>query len=191
MSLPTTLHVETERLLVRPVAESDLDDLQQVNGDDAVTRFLPYASWRSADDATAWLARMRGIEQNGSGLQLVVAERATGSNGGGRAIGTCLLFRYDAGSARVELGYALAHARWGRGVMREALGALIRHLFDAAGLRRLEAEVHPLNAASCHLLEGLGFVAEGLLRERWVGKTGAYDTRLYGLLARDHAAPSA
>jgi [ribosomal protein S5]-alanine N-acetyltransferase len=186
MPLQTPIHVESERLVVRPVAESDLADLLLVNGDDEVTRFLPYESWRSADDGRAWWARMKKIEDAGSGVQLVVVEKASG-----RAIGSCLLFRLEPASARAELGYVLGRASWGRGLMHEALAALIAHAFGALGLRRLEAEVNPLNAASCRLLERLGFRNEGLLRQRWVAKGAAYDIRFYGLLRDEWPSPPA
>ena len=66
--------------------------------------------------------------------------------------------------------------------MREALGAVLNCAFGPYGLRRLEAEVDPLNQASSRLLEGLGFTREGQLRKRWVDKGAAHDTIIYGLL---------
>jgi RimJ/RimL family protein N-acetyltransferase len=185
MPFQTPIHLETERLVVRPVAEADLADLLLVNGDDEVTRFLPYESWRSVDDGLAWLARMRKIEESGTGVQRVVIDKASG-----RAIGGCLLFRLEPASARAELGYVLGRRYWGRGLMREALAALIPHAFGTLGLRRLEAEVNPLNAPSCGLLERLGFRNEGLLRQRWAAKGAVYDTRFYGLLREEWSSPA-
>jgi len=74
--------------------------------------------------------------------------------------------------------------------MREALAALVGHAFAELALRRLEAEVNPDNVASCRIVEALGFTHEGTLRERWVGKRGPYDTRLYGLLAAEWTPPN-
>ncbi len=179
------LGAEAGRVVVRPVAEADLADLMAVNGDDEVARFLPYESWRSADDGRAWLARMKKVEDAGTGVQLVVIDKASG-----RAIGSCLLFRLEPASARAELGYVLGRQSWGQGLMHEALVALISHAFGALGLRRLEAEVNPLNAASCRLLERLGFRNEGLLRQRWVAKGAAYDIRFYGLLREEWSPPA-
>jgi [ribosomal protein S5]-alanine N-acetyltransferase len=184
MTFSAPICLESKHLLVRPVAESDLADLLSVNGDDEVTRFLPYESWRSVDDGQAWLARMRKMEDAGTGVQLVIIDRASG-----RAIGSCLLFRLEPASARAELGYVLGRQSWGRGLMHEALAALISHAFGTLGLRRLEAEVNPQNAASCRLLERLGFRNEGLLRQRWVAKGAAYDIRFYGLLRDEWSSP--
>jgi ribosomal-protein-alanine N-acetyltransferase len=172
--------VSSARVALRAVAEPDIDDLLEINGDPEVTRFLPYATWQSREDGLAWLARMQALEATGTGRQLVVARNADG-----KIIGTVLLFRYDAGSARIELGYVLGRAYWGQGLMREALESLCAHAFSAMSIRRLEAEVNPDNEASNALLRRIGFRLEGTLRKRWVGKGAAYDTNFYGFLAEE------
>src|SRR5436305_2778237 len=108
--------LETARLRVRAVRDDDLEDLLAVNGDPEVTRYLPYAPWTGPADAAAWLARMRGIEAQGTAVQLVAERRERA-----RVIGTCLLFRHDEALARAELGYALGREWWGAGWMGEAL----------------------------------------------------------------------
>lgn len=170
--------IESPRLLLRSVEEGDLPALLKINGDDEVTRFLPYPTWQSLADGQAWLARYRALSMTSTVLQFVVIEKASAS-----LIGTCLLFRHEAASARMELGYVLGRAHWGQGLMREALTALISQAFTAYGLRRLEAEVNPDNRASDALLRRLGFTPEGLLRKRWAAKSAVYDVSVYGLLS--------
>jgi len=172
--------VSSARVSVRPVEERDIDDLLEINGDPEVTRFLPYPTWQSRDDGLAWLKRMRALEETGVCRQLVV-ER----NGDGKVIGTVLIFRGDAGSARAELGFVLGRAHWGQGFMREALEAVCAHAFSAMAIRRLEAEVNPANEPSNGLLRRIGFRLEGTLRKRWVGKGIPYDTNFYGFLAEE------
>lgn len=180
----------TERLVVRPVDEADLADLLAVNSDAEVVRFLPYAAWQTPADAQAWLGRMRALEATGSGRQFVLALRGDGRDDDGsrdrergRAIGTLLVFRHDAASARAEIGYVLGRAHWRRGLMREALHAFCAAAFVQAGLRRIEAEVRPDNEASNRLLAALGFTLEGRLRQRWQTRGEAYDVHHWGLLA--------
>jgi RimJ/RimL family protein N-acetyltransferase len=172
--------LETHRLRIRAVADFDLQDLMSVNGDPEVTKFLPYATWASIEDAVAWLNRMKALQTSGSGVQLVVQDK--GSN---LVVGTVLLFKLDDASSRVEIGYVLGRHNWGRGLMKEALSAVIGHCFAVAGLRRIEAEVNPDNIASNKLLLALRFALEGRARKRWVAKGAAYDTNLYGLLASE------
>lgn len=184
MPLPTIAPIHCPRLTVRPVAAADLPELLAVNGDDEVTRFLPYATWRGLDDARAWLARMEALRAAGGAQQLVIERRADG-----RVIGSVLLFKHDEGSARVEIGYVVGRPHWRSGYAREALAGVCGHAFAELGLRRIEAEVNPDNIASHRLLLALGFVHEGRLRQRWVGKGRAYDTNVYGCLAGEWPAP--
>ena len=172
--------IESPRLRIRLVESSDIADLLQVNGDEEVTRFLPYAPWSSIADGEAWLARMNALSAAGTALQFAIIEKASG-----RAIGTLLLFRYDEASARAEIGYVMGRAQWGRGFTHEALGALLESAFGTVGLNRIEANVEPDNVASNKLLLKLGFVLEGRLRENWVTQGKPCDTNVYGLLRRD------
>jgi [ribosomal protein S5]-alanine N-acetyltransferase len=177
MPLRTPVAIQTARLIVRPVAAEDLPELLAVNGDDEVTRFLPYPSWRSLADGQAWFERMSMLGARGESAQYVIVERRSRL-----AIGTCLLFRHEESSARAEVGYVLGRKYWRGGYMTEALAGLVDSAFGALALRRLEAEVDPQNLASRRLLEKSGFTAEGLLRQRWVDKGVAHDTIIYGLL---------
>jgi [ribosomal protein S5]-alanine N-acetyltransferase len=169
--------IESERLVVRLVAKTDLPALLEVNSNEEVTALLPYARWQSMADGEVWLKRMEGIQATGLALQFVVVSKSSGL-----AIGTCLLFRYEGGSARAELGYVLGRPHWGSGLMHEALRALIDCAFASLALRRLEAEVDPRNRPSARLLQRLGFTKEGLLRQRWVTKGEVKDVEMYGLL---------
>jgi ribosomal-protein-alanine N-acetyltransferase len=180
MPLSHITPIHSGRIVVRPVTRSDLRDLLEINGDDEVTRYLPYATWQSPDDGTAWLARMQALGASGTGQQLVIA-----AAGDGKVIGTVLLFKFDEPSARVELGYVLGRAHWRQGLAREALRAVCGHAFGRLGIRRIEAEVNPDNLASNALLQRLGFMHEGRLRQRWVAKGVAYDTHIYGCLAQE------
>jgi RimJ/RimL family protein N-acetyltransferase len=141
------------------------------------------------EDARAWLARMQTNMATGDTLQFVLVERGKEGQGegqDGQAIGSCLLFRYDEGSARAELGYVLGRAHWGSGLMHEALRGVLQFAFTQAGIRRLEAEVNPANVASMRVLQALGFTQEGLARERWLGRDGLpYDIARFGMLQRE------
>jgi RimJ/RimL family protein N-acetyltransferase len=125
-----------------------------------------------------------GRHAAGTALQFVVLDKASG-----QVVGSCLLFQFDEGSARAELGYVLGRESWGTGRMGEALQALVTHAFGRMGLRRLEAEVDPRNGPSLRLLERLGFVREGVLRQRWVNKGVPIDVVSCGLLRDEWPAP--
>ena len=60
------------------------------------------------------------------------------------------------------LGYAIDAAFERRGLMQEALGATIAHMFDAMRLHRIQASYMPENRRSGRLLQKLGFRREGV-----------------------------
>lgn len=182
LSDPSVL--ESERLLLRLVAEHDLPALMEVQGDAAVAEFIPHPPWKSMDDAQTWYQRRRELHDSGSALQFVIVAKVSG-----QAVGTILIFRFDEGSARAEIGYTLARSLWGTGMMREALSLLVGYAFSTMNLRRLEAEVDPRNQSSAGLLLRLGFVKEGLLRERWITKGEATDVEVFGLLRHEWKKP--
>ncbi|MGQ5524107.1 GNAT family N-acetyltransferase [Chitinimonas sp. PSY-7] len=172
--------VLTSRLHLRLVRQEDLPDLLAIHSVDEVNHHLPYVTWESMDDAQVWYDKATTRHEDGSAAQFVVLERDTLC-----VVGSCLLFRFDLGSLRAEVGYVLGKPFWHKGYMREALAGLCDYAFNQLGLRRLEAEVEPQNEASRHLLEHLGFTCEGLLRQRWITKGEVKDTYMYGLLSHE------
>ena len=172
--------IGTARLVVRSVAKQDLPDLMKVNGDERVTKFLPYPAWRTMADARAWLRRMQRFAKTGVSHQFVVIEKASGT-----AVGTALVFAFEESSRQAELGFVLGRQWWRTGYMTEAMAALIDCAFRRMGVRRFIANADAANRASCALLRRLGFTHEGTLRERWLDGKTPRTARVYGLLKRE------
>jgi ribosomal-protein-alanine N-acetyltransferase len=85
----------------------------------------------------------------------------------GILIGTCGYHGWvPTRPAKAEIGFDLAKAYWGMGLMREVLPPVLAFGFEGMGLERIEATVEPENARCIALLEGLGFDVERDLRER-------------------------
>jgi [ribosomal protein S5]-alanine N-acetyltransferase len=88
-------------------------------------------------------------------------------------------------SKRVSIGYVIEPASWRKGFATEAVSAMLDFCFGELGLHRLQAFIHPDNAASLRLIEKLGFRREGLLRDNLrVGEEWRDDV-LYALIATD------
>lgn len=73
---------------------------------------------------------------------------------------------------RAEIGYALQPAHHGKGLMQEALTAVLDYGFHTLQLHSVEANVNPANAASIKILERNGFVQEGYFREAYFMPAG-------------------
>ena len=174
------LTLRTERLRLRPLRAADAPALHAIFSDPHVMRYWSTPPWTGIEQAQAFIERDLQAMRAGDYLRLGL-ERCSDA----QLIGQCTLFDFTQTSRRAEMGYAMNADAWGRGYMHEALCALLEHGFGALQLNRVEADIDPRNAASARSLERLGFVREGLLRERWIVDGEVSDTALYGLLARD------
>ncbi len=96
---------------------------------------------------------------------------------------TLVIANWEHGLA--EIGYALGTLHQRRGIMVSALGTLVGELFRKTSLRRIEARCAVDNYASQRVLERVGFVREGRLRDFFVLRGESVDNYLYSLLASD------
>ncbi len=182
MALPTpTLH--TARLRLRPVTEADADHLFALHSKATVLRYWDSSPWTEPARAERFLATCRQLSEDGTGARLVL-ERACDS----AFLGWCGLARYDAVHRSAALGYVLGEDAWGNGYATEAAGAVLGWAFDTLDLNRVQAETDTRNAASARVLEKLGFVHEGTLREDCVVDGEVSDSHVYGLLRKEWCA---
>lgn len=84
----------------------------------------------------------------------------------GPIIGTCNYTNIVRGPFQAcHLGYQIARAHEGQGLMTEALRATNAFMFDVLRLHRIMANYRPENARSARVLERLGFAREGVARD--------------------------
>jgi ribosomal-protein-alanine N-acetyltransferase len=112
--------------------------------------------------------------------------------GDGRPIGSLGYYKWDRSrSYQAEMGYDLAKEYWGRGIMTEAMKAVIDFGFEKMELNRIEVYIMPRNKRSIKLVERLGFKKEGLLRQRYFDEFGNFaDDFLFSMLRDDWLAVS-
>jgi [ribosomal protein S5]-alanine N-acetyltransferase len=178
MSLPTpTLH--TERLTLRPFTDADADALFALQSNAHVLRYWDSPPWTDPGRAQRFIAGCRQLAEEGTGARLAI-DRATDG-----FIGWCSLGRWNADYRSASLGYCLSDAVWGHGYATEAARALLQWAYDTLDLNRVQAEVDTRNVPSARVLEKLGFVREGTLREDCIVNGDVSDSWVYGLLRRE------
>ena len=168
------------RVSLRRFTESDTAALFATFSHPEVMRYWSRPAMTDIAEAKALIEHILADYETGDNLPLAI-ER----NSDLIFVGHCTLHHLHAASRRAEIGYALARPYWGKGYMHEALQTLLRFAFERLDLNRLEADIDPRNVPSARSLERLGFVKEGLLRERWIVNGEVSDTGFYGLLRRD------
>ena len=167
--------LHTGRFVLRPLTRADAPALYPSFSDPDLMRWWSRGPFASVEELAEWLVPDSGWEE---GRSWAVAESEAG-----RALGR--LSAIDRGDGITELGWLVVRERQGEGIAREALAALITHLFRGERRRRLYADIDPDNTASNRLVESLGFTLEGRLREQWTTHIGRRDSLIWGLLASE------
>jgi RimJ/RimL family protein N-acetyltransferase len=179
MSLPTpTLH--TDRLRLRAFNDADADALFALHSSAHVLRYWDAPPWSERVRAEQFITACRQMAEEGTGARLAVARVSDGA-----FIGWCSLTRWNPDFRSASMGYCLDDAAWGHGYATEAARALLQWAFDTLDLNRVQAETDTRNAASARVLEKLGFVREGTLREDCVVNGEVSDSWVYGLIRRE------
>lgn len=156
--------LETEHLLLCPVSQADAAALLGFYLDNR-SHLQPWEPLR--DEAFYTLEgmaeRLLGIEwqvRQGYALNLLLCDRNDGT-----IVGVCNFSNIVRGAfLACHLGYALAEAAQGKGLMREALRTAIDFMFRNYGLHRIMANYRPENERSARLLADMGFEIEGRAR---------------------------
>lgn len=171
-------YLETQRLILRQIVLDDVEAVFALYSEDAVAQFLDINTLTERREAVKLVEFFIERYQNGVSIRFAIALRDQPQ----QLIGTCGFHPFDEGNRRVEIGYDLAKAYWQRGIMTEALTAMLHYGFTILALHRIEAVTTPENYPSRRLLEKLGFQQEGILRQRSFYRGRYVDEIYFGLL---------
>jgi RimJ/RimL family protein N-acetyltransferase len=98
---------------------------------------------------------------------------------GGRLAAGVVFYNYDAHAGDIEVIIAAESPRW---ASREVFWTAFAYPFLQLGCRRVTARVNVSNLRARRLVEGAGFVLEGLMRR--AGRDGG-DMLVYGMLREE------
>lgn len=146
--MSSTVSIETDRLLLRPVEPGDLDELVRLHEDPAVAHYIGTPS-------REWLAQRIGWSreewtERGHGL-LAILDRTNGAFLGRTGL------KYWPQFDETELGWVLQPEARGRGIATEAAGAALRWSVSGLDLLYVTAMIRPDNGPSIAVAERLGF----------------------------------
>jgi [ribosomal protein S5]-alanine N-acetyltransferase len=170
----------TARLRLRPVMDRDADALFAMHGSAHVLRYWDSPPWTDRERADRFVSVSALMAEESTGVRLAIDRVEDGA-----FVGWCSVSRWNPDFRSAALGYCLSDAAWGHGYATEAAGAALGWAFEALALNRVQAETDTRNTASARVLEKLGFVREGTLREDCVVDGDVSDSWVYGLLRRE------
>jgi RimJ/RimL family protein N-acetyltransferase len=157
-----TLHLETNRLILRSFQESDLGAFVRYRSDPAVAKYQGWDAPYGIDAAATFIQEMkeRHPGTKGEWYQIAVELKASGE-----MIGDCAFHALPQDEQQAEIGFTLSRRYQGQGYATEAVTRLLDYLFGELGLDRVLATCDAENLGSAKLLERIGMRREGHFHE--------------------------
>jgi RimJ/RimL family protein N-acetyltransferase len=157
----------TERLVLRPFEEADVEAFTEMMNDELVTAWTSVPHPYTEADARAWITERAPAERaEGRGIVFAVTEFLTQ-----RLVGTVHLSNTDWRVRSTEIAYVVAPWARGEGYASEAALATAQWLFTDQKFERLELRTAADNTASQQVAQKIGCVSEGVLRGAWIART--------------------
>jgi RimJ/RimL family protein N-acetyltransferase len=174
--------LETDRLLLRPYRDDDLDALHDIERLEETARYL-YNPPLDLDATRALLERriaLSAIDKEHDGFVLAVVLKESGT-----LIGHVTLEVKSREHHQGEIGYVLHPDHQGHGYATEAAAVMLRLGFEELDLHRIVGRLDARNGASARVLERLGTRLEAHLRENEFVKGEWVSELIYAILASE------
>ncbi|MEU6808758.1 GNAT family N-acetyltransferase [Streptomyces sp. NPDC046831] len=165
--------ISTERLVLRPFEEPDVEAFTEMMNDELVTAWTAVPQPYTEAHARAWITELAPAERaEGRGIVFAVTEFLTQ-----RLVGTVHLRHTDWRVRSTEIAYVVAPWARGEGYACEAALATARWLFHDQRFERLELRTAADNTASQQVAQKIGCISEGVLRGAWIARARGRDGR--------------
>ncbi|MCL2335065.1 MAG: GNAT family N-acetyltransferase [Endomicrobia bacterium] len=177
-----TQTIETKRLILRRVKPEDAEDMfYGWSSDGEVTKYM---TWRSHPDIEAtknYINYLLTQLEKDDCYDWIIEYKETG-----KAIGAIGAVSLNENLEKAELGYCLSKKYWNKGIMSEALAAVMQYMFDKCGFNRLESFHIPENPASGKVMQKCGMKFEGMARQARKDNQGRFcDTMIYAAIKKE------
>lgn len=167
--------LETERLILRKLKKSDVDDIFKMRSDADLMRYIrePQTERRESFEWIRMISGRWDAEKLGF---CGVIEKETGE-----FVGWCGLWRLKE-TNEIEVGYAIQKDYWGKGYATEAAQKFLEYGFEELELNRIVAVAYPENEASQNVMKRLGmnFVKVGRFYEKQLVQYAITKQEFYG-----------
>ena len=180
-----TQTIETSRLILRRAVREDAEPMfRNWASDPEVTKFL---TWPTHSDIAvsemvigSWLQEY----EKDSYYQWMIELKEIG-----QPIGSISVVRQNDRVEEAEIGYCIGSQWWHKGIMTEALSAVIEYLFTEVGMNRVAARHDPNNPHSGGVMRKCGMKYEGTHRASDRNNQGICDAAQYAMTRSDWEIP--
>lgn len=173
--------LETERLLLRQVVATDVNEVFFLRSNSEVLKYINKEPCKSHQEALEHIQLLTKLFTDNEGIAWAITQKGDNIFLGSIGVWNIIKQHY-----RAEFGYSLHPNFHKKGIMSEAAKAVINYAFVQMRLHSLEANVNPENTASIKILERNGFVREGYFKESYFFDNRFQDSALYSLISPYH-----
>ena len=157
--IPIDLQLETQKVLLRPIAETDMEAFHQLAQDEDMWQ---YFSLNLADEKQlkTWMNMAFHEIQMNTRRAFTIIEKSSGTIAGSMSMGNISLH-----DLRLEIGWSWLGKKFrSTGVNRHSKYAMMKYGFEELNLERIEFKTDVLNLRARKGLENIGGKEEGILR---------------------------
>jgi ribosomal-protein-alanine N-acetyltransferase len=172
--------IETDRLILKKIEVKDATSILNIFSNEEVMKYYGQFPIKSIEEAKSLITIFDENLKNNKGIRWGILLKEEN-----RIIGTCGYHNWNKKHSRAEIGYELSMDSWGKGYIKEALGAIIGYGYEVMNLNRIEAVVYPENKASIKSLINQGFKKEGVLEEYAFFRNAYQDLIMFSLLKKN------
>lgn len=165
--------IRTDRLLLRPFKLDDVDDVLAYASDPEWARYLTAPIQYTLEDAQSFVEGNSNSEWKNNSMFAIEFE--------GRVVGA-IAVRFDSTNELAMLGYSIARPHWNKGLMTEAVQAIIDWAFGEFGMAKVYSFADVENVGSWRVMEKVGMTREGTLRSHGELRGVRQDFHYYGIL---------
>ena len=180
-----TQTIETSRLILRRAVREDAEPMfRNWASDSDVTKFLTWPAHSNIAVSEIVIGSWLQEYEKESYYQWMIVLKELGE-----PIGSISAVRQNDRTEEAEIGYCIGIRWWHRGIMTEALAAVIRYFFTQVGMNRISARHDPNNPHSGSVMRKCGMKYEGTTRSSDRNNQGLCDTAHYAILRSDWEKP--
>jgi ribosomal-protein-alanine N-acetyltransferase len=170
--------IRTARLILRRIVQEDVPMILLMRSDEQLMKYIDKERASTMEDAQKFFTMINEALEKNEGITWCISLLEEPA----KMIGSIGYWRIIKQHYRAEIGYMLHHAYWGKGIMHEAIAAVIDYGFGPLKLHSIEAHINPANAASAGILEKNNFVREAYFKEDFFFGGKFLDTAIYSRL---------
>ncbi|WGD35649.1 GNAT family N-acetyltransferase [Olleya sp. YS] len=151
-----TFHIETKRLLLRELRDSDLDGMFELDSNPNVHRYLGNKPIKTKAEAQKILDSVKQQYQEHGIGRFAVIEKDSGDFIGWSGLRLNTEYNMNGFTKYYDVGYRLIERFWGKGYATESGKAAVDYAFNVMNLAELYATTEVGNQASHNALLKIG-----------------------------------